>query len=184
MTRGPERTSQKQKTAQRTTRFPYLPGDPPPGPPKKAEALTANGPPAHWTAWPSEVRCLSFAHPVPAKPPRGPFRAHCPVTEQVALPAGLWTLTRGSCSGRVPRLGHLPRGAEGLTLCACRARFGSAGGEDGFEGHSQAMARFVAHVGSRQMLHSGRRCIYGLKKNKRSLGKAQGKNPVRREAFF
>lgn len=147
--------------------------------------MPQTGPPAHWTAWPSEVHCLSFAHPVPAKPPRGPFRAHCPVTEQVALPAGLWTLTRGSCSGRVPRLGHLPRGAEGLTLCACRARFGSAGGEDGFEGHSQAMARFVAHVGSRQMLHSGRRCIYGLKKNKRSLEKAWGAgNPVRREAFF
>ena len=37
--------------------------------------------------------------------------------------------------------------------------FFKAGGEGSFAGHFQAMARSMVQVGSRQMLHSGKRCI-------------------------
>ena len=74
-TRGPERTSQKQKTAQRTTRFPYLPGDPPPGPPKKAEAPTGK---CHRPGLPLTGRLgpLRFAvFPLPTGSLQSPLRA-------------------------------------------------------------------------------------------------------------
>ena len=55
------------------------------------------------TGWLSPLTfALSFAHSDPAKPPQGRFWAPGPVTEQVALPAGLGHSQEAAVQGALP----------------------------------------------------------------------------------